>query len=154
MDTLFGGSKTSSSSGNQAYGFIKDAFGGQAQSGANANNALAGLLGIGGDPAAANSAFQNYLGSTGYQFQLNQGNNAINSNQATHGLLNSGATINASQAMGQNLASNYFNTYLQQLAGMNQQALGAGQLIAGAGQTSSSKGSTTNGIIPGLFGGG
>lgn len=62
-----------------------------------------------------NPAFQNYLNSTGYKFQLQQGQDAINSNSAAKGLLNSGATAKALTSYGQNLGSNYFNTYLGQL---------------------------------------
>jgi hypothetical protein len=95
--------------------------------GGAANNAIAALLGTGGTAAqktGANNAFQNYLGSTGYNFNLQQGDNAINSNQAAKGLLNSGSTGKALTAYGQNLGSNYFNNYLGQLSG-----------LAGAGQT-------------------
>jgi hypothetical protein len=42
-------------------------------SGNTAESALNGFLGLGGDPAATQKAFQTYLASTGYQFNLNQG---------------------------------------------------------------------------------
>lgn len=88
------------------------------------------LLGQGGDTAAANTAFNNYLNSTGYQFQLDQGSKAITGNAASRGLLNSGSTAKALEGYGQNLASGYFNNYLNQLSGLNQQAYNtAGQGI-------------------------
>src|ERR1700710_3114858 len=40
--------------------------------GQQANSALAGLLGIGGDPAASGAAFNKYLGSTNYNFVKDQ----------------------------------------------------------------------------------
>lgn len=80
---------------------------------------IAGLLGVGGDPAASQKAFQNYLGSTGYNFQLQQGTGAINANAASQGLLNSGSTGKALTSYGQNLASTTFGNYLGQLGGLN-----------------------------------
>lgn len=60
-------------------------------------------------------AYQNYLNSTGYQFQLQSGNQAITAGAATKGLLNSGATAKALTEYGQNLESTDFNNYLGQL---------------------------------------
>lgn len=60
-------------------------------------------------------AFQNYLNSTGYKFQLGQGTSAIDQNAASKGLVNSGATAKALTAYGQNLAGSTFNNYLGQL---------------------------------------
>lgn len=60
-------------------------------------------------------AFQNYLNSTGYNFQLQQGTQAVTQGAASKGLLNSGATAKALTQYGQNLASTGFNNYLGQL---------------------------------------
>lgn len=68
------------------------------------------------------TAFNNYLGSTGYNFQMDQGSRAISGNAATKGLLNSGSTLKAETQFGQNLGSSYFSNYLNQLGGLNQQA--------------------------------
>lgn len=97
--------------------------------GTNASNAqtgtqgtIANLLGVGdggADGTAANNAFANYQKSTGYQFQLDQGTQAINANAATRGLLQSGANAKALTGYGQNLASTTFNNYLGQLGGLN-----------------------------------
>lgn len=99
---------------------------GYINNGGAANSQIAALLGV-GSPGAVNgaqNAFKNYLGSTGYNFNLQQGQNAINGNMAAKGLLNSGATGKALTSYGQGLASNYFNNYIGQLSG-----------LAGAGQT-------------------
>lgn len=69
-------------------------------------------------PNQNNPAFQNYLNSTGYNFQLQQGSNAITGNAAAKGLLDSGATAKALTGYGQNLASTSFNNYLGQLSGV------------------------------------
>lgn len=105
---------------------------GYADPGVGANRAIAGLLGVGGDPEAANAAFRNYLGSSGYNFRLNEGLRAITGNQAASGLLNSGATLKALNKYGQELASSEFQNYLGQLGGLSASGLGAaGQLAQG-----------------------
>lgn len=95
------------------------------------------LLG-GGTPAAQaaqKSAFNNYLNSTGYQFQLGQGQQAITGSAAARGLLGSGATAKALTQFGQGLAGQYFNNYMGQLSNVaGQQANIAGQGLTAAGQ--------------------
>lgn len=149
MQTLFGGS--SSKTSNTASGYLDKTFAPQIQNGVGANTAAANLLGVGANPGAQDNAFNGYLNSTGYKFQLGQGMDAITQNAATRGLLNSGATLKAGEGYGQNLASNYFNNYLQQLSGLTQAGTQAGSLVGSAGQQSQS--SSTNGIIPVLWGG-
>ena len=61
--------------------------------GQSAATSLEGLLGIGGNPAASQEAFSNYLNSTNYGFQLGQGENAISTAAAP--AFNSGATAKA-----------------------------------------------------------
>lgn len=95
---------------------------------------------------ATKTAFNNYLGSTGYNFQLGQGTNAITGSAAAKGILNSGATAKALTGFGQNLASNYFNSYLGQLNVANGQAqasANAGTVASGqVGQAGTQGGST------------
>jgi hypothetical protein len=94
--------------------------------GSNTSQRLQGtqadLLGVGGDPAAAKTAFNNYLGSTGYNFQMDQGQRAITGSAAARGILNSGSTAKALTSFGQGLGASYFNNYLGQLSGLNTQA--------------------------------
>ena len=54
-----------------------------------------GFLGLGGDPAATQAAFNTYLNSTGYQFNRQQGLDAVNQSKASQGLFNSGSTLEA-----------------------------------------------------------
>ena len=108
---------------------------GYVNNGNAANSQIAALLGLGGDTAAAKSAFNNYLNSTGYQTNLASGSNAITSNSASRGLLNSGATGKALTSFGQNLGSNYFNNYLGQLTGVSNSGLNAAGQIGQAGTT-------------------
>lgn len=143
----FGSSKSKSSSSNKAFDFLKNAYGGQVATGTGASNALAAMLGIGGtaeDQSNQNASFQNYLNSSGYRFQLGEGQNAIASSNAASGLLNSGSAMKRLASYGQGLASNYLQQYMSQLGGLSQLGLGAGGLIGQAGQTSSSKSSSFN----------
>lgn len=102
---------------------------------------MQGLLGIGGDPEAAKRAFDAYQNSTGYQFRLGQGTQAIDRSAAARGGLNSGATLKALERYGQNLGSQEFGNYLGQLnslfapgpntaANLGQQAIGTGNSMA------------------------
>lgn len=108
---------------------------------------------------SANSAFDNYLNSTGYQFQLGQGQDAVGTSMAAKGMLNSGATLKGLTEFGQNLGSSYFNNYLGQLgnyaaaqgnrAGMGQNAL---HQIGSTGSTAG--GGAANAIMAGAQGAG
>lgn len=106
---------------------------------AGTTNAINQLLTSGGQN---NPAFQNYLNSTGYNFQLQQGTGAISGNAASKGILNSGAAAKALQGYGQNLASTTFNNYLGQLGGLGamqgqqaQQGINAAGMVGQAGTT-------------------
>lgn len=90
------------------------------------------LLGLAPPTAATGNAFKNYLGSTGYDFQMKQGQDAIATSAASKGLLNSGGTAKALEEYGQGLGSNYFNNYLSQLGGLNTE--GANSSTSGQNQ--------------------
>ena len=99
----------------------------------------------------------NYQKSPGYDFQFNEGMRAVQSNAAAQGMLNSGATLKALQARGQQLGNLDFGTYYNRLMGVvtTGQASAAGQATAsgnaGAGlaQTAASAGSVQAGIYGG-----
>lgn len=103
------------------------------KTGVAANNDISALLTGGPNSAAAQNAFGNYLNSTGYQFQRDQGTQAITGSAATRGLLNSGSTAKALTNYGQGLAGNYFNDYLSQLGGVANRGLTASGQIGQAG---------------------
>lgn len=106
-----------------------------AERGNVAGNAMQGLLGLDGVAAGtANPAFQNYLNSTGYQFQVDQGNKAINQGYAARGALQSGAALKALQSHGQNTATGFFKDYLGLLANQQGVGLSGASAIAGVGQ--------------------
>ncbi len=78
-----------------------------------------------------NKAFQNYQNSTGFQFRLGEGIRAIDAGAPVR---NSGATLKARQAYGQNLASNEFGNYLGQLGNQQSVGLSGASAQAGVGQ--------------------
>ena len=96
--------------------------------GVAANNSIAQLLGQAPITSQTQNGFNNYLNSTGYNFQLQQGTNALASQGSASGLLQSGGAAKALTQYGQNLASTNFNNYLSQLSGLS----GAGQNATGS----------------------
>lgn len=104
------------------------------QAGNTANTALQGFLGLGGDPAASQKAFNDYLNSTGYQFNRDQGNEAVQQAKASSGMLNSGSTLKALDAYGTGLADQYGQQYEQNLSGVADRGASAVNALTGAGQ--------------------
>jgi hypothetical protein len=98
-----------------------------------ADSELQGFLGLGGDPAAASAAFQKYLDSTGYQFARDQGLNAVTSDKAVAGLLDSGSTLKALDAYGTGLARQYGQQYAGDLQNLVGTGAGAANALAGQG---------------------
>jgi hypothetical protein len=97
------------------------------------NNAEAQLLGTAPVQAGTKNGFNNYLNSTGYQFQKDQGTSAITGSTAAKGILNSGSSAKALQTYGQNTAAGSFNNYLTQLNTQTGQGLTASGQIGQAG---------------------
>ncbi len=86
--------------------------------------------------------YQKLLSSLpGYQFQLSQGENAVNSNLAARGLLQSGAAGKALTQYGQGVASDYATQYINGL-----------QSLAGLGQTSAANTGALGGQAAGQIG--
>ena len=102
--------------------------------GNTAADALQGFLGLGGDPAKTQAAFQNYLNSTGYQFNLHQGLDAAEQSKAAQGLYNSGAALKALDAYGTGLAGTYGQQYIDNLGNVAQRGVNAVGTLTGAGQ--------------------
>lgn len=159
---IFGGSSQKSKSSsqstsyNQAYPWLQQTYGPQATQGFDATNAYRNLLGLDG-PAAFNSSFNDYLGSTDYGFKFGEGQRAVTGSNAAKGMLNSGDTLKRLTQYGTDIASQYFEKFLDRLLGLSEQGIKIGQLIGGAGNysqatsTSTSKGSSTPGLA-GLIG--
>lgn len=82
---------------------------------------------------AAESAFDIFRGSTGYQFRLGEGMDAVNSAYAGSGMFQSGAALRGINEYGQNFASNEFNNYMALLSGQQGTGLQAAGAQAGVG---------------------
>ncbi|HZL00965.1 MAG TPA: hypothetical protein VFC47_13825 [Caulobacteraceae bacterium] len=113
-------------------------------SGDTANTALQGFLGLGGDPAATSKAFNDYLNSTGYQFNVDQGIAAIDQNKAASGLLNSGSTLKALDAYGTGEAQQYGQQYVGDLQNVAQTGVSATNALAGQGSNYANAVSSNN----------
>lgn len=142
MGGLLGGGSSNQSS-NQNYGAASSALGGTVGQTGTAASAIAALLGNGGT-AAQQQGFNNYKNSSGYNFDLQQGSNAITGNAAANGLLNSGSTLKSLSNYGQNTANNFLQQYIQNQSGLAGLGISANNSINGAGQQSS--GSSKGGL--------
>lgn len=109
-----------------------------------AADALQGFLGLGGDPAKIQSAFNDYLNSTGYQFNLHQGLDAAEQSQAARGLLGSGATLKALDAFGTGEASRYGQQYAANLADVANRGVQGVNALTGAGTNYANQVSANN----------
>lgn len=98
--------------------------------GGAAQDQVYSLLGLNGSNAQ-DAAYQQFRTDPGYQFQMDQGINAIQSSAANKGNLNSGRTLKALQSYGQGMADQSYNNYLTRLMGLGQQGLGATQAAVG-----------------------
>ena len=119
------------------YGDIAGTFGGytgapqfpQTGNPASSNTPTGATAPVGQTPqGAANDAFDIFRNSTGYQFRLGEGMDAVNSNWFGSGLGQSGAALRALTEYGQNFASNEFGNYMGYLS----QQQGTGLQAAGA----------------------
>ena len=98
-----------------------------------AADALQGFLGLGGDPAKTHAAFQNYLNSTGYQFERQQGLDTAEQSKAAAGLYNSGAALKALDAYGTGEAQKYGQQYIDNLGGIATRGVQGVGALTGAG---------------------
>jgi hypothetical protein len=130
VGSLFGGNAAL-----KGYNYLtgKNGIQSDVTQGTSANSDINALLTGGPGSAQARGAFGNYLGSTGYNFQMQQGEGAITGSAAARGLLNSGATAKELANYGQNLAGTTFNNYLTQLGNQANRGLQAAQAIGQAG---------------------
>lgn len=155
--TLFGGSsnKSSATSNNQAFDFLKGSLAPNVQLGNDATSGISDFLGLGGadGTARAGAGLQNYMNSTGFNSMLDQGSRAITGSNAAKGLFQSGATGKALNTFGSNLAQQSTQNYMSNLQNLANLGLTSAQTIGGAGaqSTSTGKGGSQSGIIPGLF---
>jgi hypothetical protein len=135
VNSIFGGN--SNKHANKSLDFQKQVYGenkalGQPfiSGGQDTFNTYNAML-TGTDPAA----FNNWLNSSDFAFTNKTGMDAINSNMATKGLLNSGATLKAITQFGQDNAQQYRNNFMNQLLGSAQLGAGVAGNVMGSGNT-------------------
>lgn len=91
-----------------------------------------------------NDAFANFRNSTGYQFRVNEGMNALQQQYAGRGLLQSGAAQAALQQRGQDYGSQEFGNYLGALQNQQNTGLAGASAVAGVGQNFANATSANN----------
>jgi hypothetical protein len=124
-----------SSSTNVNNDLIKSTYGGAMGQGTAAMGDLSKMLGV-GNP----NGYNNYLQTAGFAPAMRQLSQNITGQGAASGILNSGSTAKALQSRGAEVNNQFYNNYLQQLAGLSGLGLQAGGLVANAGQQSKSNG--------------
>lgn len=129
---------------SQIYGSNKALAQPYVDAGDHAETALNGFLGLGGDPAATQKAFNDYLNSTGYQFNRSQGLGAVSQSKAAAGLLGSGSTLKALDAYGTGLADQYGQQYVGNLQNEVSTGQNAVSGLTGAGQSYANAVSSNN----------
>lgn len=143
LASAFMGKKTASKAAGQSltgFNYLKGNEGVNAAQtqGQQAGGLFSALLGLGGDQQAAEDAFGQYQDSTGYQFRMEEGMDAITGSAAARGLLNSGSTARGLTRFGQDFASNEFGNYMQMLAGTRDTGLSAAYNVASQGTSGGS----------------
>lgn len=138
--SIYASSKASKAS-KTGYNYLSGANATAVDAGNAATSASSQLLGTEPMKEGTKNAYTNYLNSTGYNFQRQQGTAAITGSAAARGSLNSGATGKALEEFGQNIAGGYFNNYLNQLGNQSNRGL------TGAGQTGAA--GTAGGVAAG-----
>jgi hypothetical protein len=113
----------------QVYNDQQAAFQPYQQAGTNALGAYNYLLGLGPKPAG----YAGFEQSPGFDFQLSQGQRAIDGSAASRGGVFSGATLKAQQQFGTGLAQQDFYNYLAQLSGLSNMGTNAAGMTATAG---------------------
>lgn len=156
MQGLFGGSKQKSQqtslSENVNNDYLKGALKGSVEGSGKTQSFLEALLGIGGDPTASNAAFKSYRDSAGYDFIRDEGIRGINGTKGAQGLYGSGSRGKALAKYSTNLASTFYDNYLNKLLGLQGQGLQAAGILSNSGQRSQSQGTSSGSNKPGIGG--
>ena len=124
--------------------------------GTAANKAAADLAGLNGADAAS-AAKGDFQASPGYQYQVQQGLQAVDAGAAAKGMLRSGATLKAEQTLGSNLANQDYQQYINNLGSLSSSGINAAGGVAStdtsaAGNQASIYGNEAKGISNGIGG--
>lgn len=108
--------------------------------GQQANQALGQFYGLPGGAGGAAPDYSKILSNLpGYQFQLQQGQQAMERNLAARGLLGSGAAQKSLATFGQGLAQNYAGQYTQGLQNLSQLGQAGASGVASAGMNAANQ---------------
>jgi hypothetical protein len=118
--------------------------------GDQASDELNGFLGLGGDPAKTQAAYDTYLNSTGYDFAKQQGLDGAEQTAAAKGLYNSGAALKALDAYGTGEAETYGQNYVTDLNAVATRGAGSANALAGTGQSYANAVSSNNNTAAGV----
>lgn len=140
MGGIFGGSKSKQTSSNQAYGYLKDQFGGLTNLAQTGSDAFSKLL------SGDTSGFNAFKQATGFDAAAETGSRGITGNAAAGGMLRSGGTSKALQNYGNQMQNQYANSYLDKTLAQANMGYQAGQIIGSAGNTSTSQSKSKGGI--------
>lgn len=110
--------------------------------GQNALTAITDLSGANGQTAEADSAGL-FQASPGYQYELQQGQKAVDNSASARGLGVSGAEIKGSEANAEGLASTDYNNFYNRLAGIAGTGQTAIQTVANAGANAANQNGQT-----------
>lgn len=109
----------------EAQGRATEAMQPYSQMGLQAQGQLMGNLQSGFDPSQL-------ANDPGYQYRVQQGQQALDRSLAASGMSQSGAALKATQELGQGLAAQQYNDAYNQWLAQNQQLAGVGQMGMGA----------------------
>lgn len=96
-------------------------------------------MGLG--PKPTGKVYQGFQETPGYQFQFDQGTEAVNALAGARGGLNSGRTMQELTGFGQGLANQEYGNYLNRLGGITNMGTSAAANTASAGQNMANGGS-------------
>jgi hypothetical protein len=104
-------------------------------SGVTAGNTLNAFLGLSGADAqnTARDQFGTYKDATGYNFNLQNGADALNSSNAAKGMLKSGSALKGLAKYQTGLADTYAQNWQNSLSGQQGAGLSAANALAGVG---------------------
>lgn len=122
--------------------------------GGTSSSPILQMLGIGtpGTPGTGSIDPSKFQGSPGYQFQLQQGMDAVTNSAAAHGGLG-GNALRALQSTGQGLANQDWNQYLGNAGNAWQNLVGNVSGVANSGQNAAAKLGTIGTDVAGQVGG-
>lgn len=130
ISSLLSGAMASNalSSAKSAYGSALSPY---ASTGTAANNEIASMLGLDGK-SSSEDILKKLQSTPGYQFQQQQGQQALDRSLAAKGMGFSGAALKAASNYNTNLANTYYKDYLNQLQNQSTQGLAASSALGSA----------------------